>query len=211
MLKISIMIVEDYKLIREALAHILTNDDRFNVIGECKDLNEAIEDAKTNKPDIILLDIDMPGINSFYAIQWLKKHSDAEVICLSDDNLQPSYTKRIFTEGAKGYLTLNSSLLELLDAIIKVYTGLTYIGTYTKNMLSNQVFADEVSIQHPYLTKRETSIVKLIKDGFSSTEIAQVLDISKRTLDAHRFNILTKFKVKNADELINNLNQLGDL
>src|SRR5438067_8716312 len=113
-MKISILIVEDHTLLRETLRMLLDNDSRFHVIGECRTGEEAIEAAKKLRPDIIIMDINLPGINGIEATELIRKYlPGARVLALSIHS-QPVYAQKIIRSGASGYMTKSSSIKEMV-------------------------------------------------------------------------------------------------
>lgn len=208
--KISILLVDDHKLIRDSWSFILNSDPRFSVIGETDSGEEAIEIAKTKKPRIILMDVNMTPVNGFDATQQIHKYSpESRVIAVSMHSM-PAYAKKMLQLGAMGYVTKNSSKDEMITAIIEVNSGKKYICEEVKNILA-QLELDEDSDHADMntLSRREIDIVKLLKEGLSSKEIAQQLDISLKTVEVHRYNILKKLKLKNTAALVNFINTKG--
>lgn len=133
--KIKIIIVDDHQMIRETWKLILEQDERLNVIGECKSGAEAIEVAQSLKPDIILMDINMSPINGFEATRKITKSSPSvKIIGLSINN-QPTYARNMMQLGAKGYVTKNSPKEEMIKAILEVYNGGTYICEDVRNKM----------------------------------------------------------------------------
>lgn len=208
--KISILLVDDHKLIRESWSFILNSDSRFEVIGETSNADEAVEIAKTKKPKIVLMDINMSPINGFEATKLVRKFSPTSKIIGISMHTMPAYARRMLQMGAMGYVTKNSSKEELLNAIIEVNDGKKYICDEVKNILAQQELEDDgVKADLNLLSKRELDIVKLIKEGLSSKEIALRLDISLKTVEVHRYNILKKLDLKNTAALVNFINSHG--
>jgi DNA-binding NarL/FixJ family response regulator len=208
--KITLLLVDDHKLIRESWSIILNADPRFEVIGETYDVDHAVEFVKTRKPDLILMDINMSPINGFDATKIiLREVPDALVVAISMHAL-PAYARRMFQVGAKGYVTKNSSKEEFVSAILEVKAGNKFICEEIKNIVAQQELEDGGG--HPdmnSLSKREIEVVQLIKEGLSSKEIAKSLTISLKTVEVHRYNILRKLKLKNTASLVNFINAQG--
>jgi len=119
---------------------------------------------------------------------------------------QPAYAKKMLQIGAKGYVTKNSSRDEMFKAIMEVHHGNRYICDEVKNIISEQIMDDSPSQGINALSERELQIVKLIKEGFSSKEISSQLNISLKTVEVHRHNILKKLNLKNSAALVNYIN-----
>ena len=208
--KITILLVDDHKLIRDSWSFILNSDSRFQVIGETSNADEAVEIAWTKKPDIVLMDINMTPVNGFEATKLVRKYSPGSKIIGISMHSMPAYARRMLQIGAMGYVTKNSSKDELITSIVEVYGGKKYICEEVKNILAQQELEDEGGTPDMnVLSRRELDIVQLIKEGLSSKEIALRLDISLKTVEVHRYNILKKLSLKNTAALVNFINVHG--
>jgi len=211
MSKITILLVDDHKLIRDSWSFILNSDPRFQVIGETSGGDEAVELAKIRRPQIILMDVNMTPVNGFDATRQIRKISPGSKVIGISMYCMPSYAKRMLQMGAMGYVTKNSSKEEMIEAIVEVNDGKKYVCDEVKDILAQQELEDEVGT-HPdinVLSRREIDIVHLIKDGMSSKEIALQLEISFKTVEVHRYNILKKLCLKNTASLVNFFNVQG--
>ena len=210
MSKITILLVDDHKLIRESWNIVLSTDPRFEVVGETSDVQQAVELAARFKPQIILMDINMSPVNGFEATKMVLNQSpQSRVIGISMHSM-PAYARRMFQMGARGYVTKNSSKDELFLAIEDVLAGNKYICEEIKNIVARQELDEESDYPDmSLLSKREIEVVTRIKDGLSSKEIAQHLEISLKTVEVHRYNILKKLKLKNTAALVNFINAQG--
>jgi len=208
--KITILLVDDHKLIRDSWSFILNSDARFQVIGETSNADEAVEIARDKKPEIVLMDINMSPVNGFEATKLVRKYSPGSKIIGISMHSMPAYARRMLQMGAMGYVTKNSSKDELLAAIIEVHNGKKYVCDEVKNILAQQELEDEGGAPDMnVLSRREIDIVQLIKEGLSSKEIAIRLDISLKTVEVHRYNILKKLSLKNTAALVNFINAHG--
>ena len=205
--KISVLIADDHKLIRETWSYILNNDERFQVVAECGDSEQAVEVAKQKRPNIVLMDINMLPISGFDATERIRKVSPASRIIGVSMHSQPAYAKKMLQIGAKGYVTKNSSKEEMIKAILDVHNGGKYICVEIKNNISELVLEENRDVPNVNaLTEREIQIINLIKEGQSSKEIASTLNISLKTVEVHRHNVLKKLKLKNSASLVNFIN-----
>ena len=208
--KITILLVDDHKLIRDSWSFILNIDPRFVVIGETSSGAEAIEIAQEKRPRIILMDVNMTPVTGFDATKEISRISPESKIIAVSMHTMPAYAKRMMQLGAMGYVTKNSSKDEMITAIVEVNGGRKYICNEVKNILAEQELdenADTPDMNN--LSRRELDIIKLIKEGHSSKEIALQLDISLKTVEVHRYNILKKLKLKNTAALVNFINTKG--
>jgi len=203
MSKITILIADDHTLIRETWSFILNSDPKFQVVAECGTGEEAVTKARELHPDIVIMDINMPGINGIEATEQIKKISPESKIIGVSLHTQPTYARKMMQKGAMGYVTKNSSREEMFKAIEEVYEGKKYICEEIKNILSEQVLSgDDQPTGLNTLSQREIQIIALIKKGYSSKEIAESLEISVKTVEVHRYNILKKLNLRNAAALV---------
>lgn len=209
--KITILLVDDHKLIRDSWHHILNNDPRFQVIGQTNDGNDAVKLAKIRKPQIILMDVNMTPVNGFDATEKIRKTSPESKVIGISMYCMPAYAKRMMQLGAMGYVTKNSSKDEMFEAIVEVNNGKKYICDEVKDILARQELEteDDTIPDLNSLSRRELDIIQLIKKGMSSKEISIQLEISLKTVEVHRYNILKKLNFKNTASLINYINTQG--
>jgi two-component system invasion response regulator UvrY len=205
--KITILIADDHTLVRETWSFILNTDARFSVVAECGSGEDAVERAKSLRPNIVIMDINLPGINGIEATQQIRKFSPGTRILGVSLHTQPTYARKMMQKGAMGYVTKNSSREEMFKAIMEIQAGKKYICDEIKNILSDQVISgDDPQTGLNSLSQREIEIISYIKKGFSSKEIADSLSISVKTVEVHRYNILKKLNLKNAAALVNFIN-----
>jgi len=210
--KITILLVDDHKLIRESWSFILNSDPRFEVIGETNNAEEAVEIAVNKKPRIVLMDINMTPVNGFEATKMIRKSVPATRIIGISMHSMPAYARRMLEMGAMGYVTKNSSKDELITAITEVDNGKKYVCDEVKIILAQQESEEDGSSDKAdmnVLSRREIDIVQLIKEGLSSREIASRLEITMKTVEVHRYNILKKLNLKNTAALVNFINAHG--
>jgi two-component system invasion response regulator UvrY len=205
--KISILIADDHTLVRETWSFILNTDPRFTVVAESGSGEEAVELAKKLRPNIVIMDINLPGMNGIEATQQIRKYSPGSRILGVSLHTQPTYARKMMQKGAMGYVTKNSSREEMFKAILEIQAGKKYICEEIKNILSEQVISgDDPQTGLNSLSQREIEIISYIKKGFSSKEIADALNISVKTVEVHRYNILKKLNLKNVAALVNFIN-----
>lgn len=206
--KITILIADDHTLVRETWSFILNTDERFNVVAESGSGEDAVEQAKQLRPNVVIMDINLPGINGIEATQLIRKYSPNSKILGVSLHTQPTYARKMMQKGAMGYVTKNSSREEMFKAILEIQEGKKYICDEIKTILSEQVIGgEEQTAGVNALSQREIEIIRYIKKGFSSKEIADSLNISVKTVEVHRYNILKKLNLKNAAALVNFINK----
>lgn len=208
MKKITILITDDHSLIRETWSLVLSTQPAFEVIAGCRSGEEAVEIAKKLRPDVVLMDINLPGITGIEATQQIRKFSPgSKVLCISQ-HTQLAYFKKIMRCGAMGYVTKNSSQQEMFEAIKTVYSGKKFICDEIKSIVSSSfLHEDEVKVNISNLSERELEIIGYIKKGYISKQIAEALCVSVKTVEVHRHNILKKLHLKNSAAVVNFLHQ----
>ncbi len=206
---VDIILVDDHVLVRDGIKALLEEEESFNVINEASDGLEALDILKSQEPDLLIVDIKMPKMNGIEVVEEVKKlHPKIKTLVLSMHDSE-EYVLNSIEAGADGYLLKGSSKIEFLKALHTVASGSKYfsgdISSIIINNLTHKKSKTEPSKKlsdNPFqLTKRETQILRLILKGKSNREIAAELEVSKRTTEVHRFNLMKKLKVKNLIEL----------
>lgn len=194
------VVIEDHLLIREMWSAFLSNNS-FTVTGESGDFNEGLEQIKLSRPDFVLLDINLNSQNGIDMIPFIRKHSPGTNVIIVSMHTQPAIVRNAFRLGAKGYITKNSSGQEILNAVACIQNGDNYLCDEIKSLRIN---TNDESLNNglELLSLREIEIVKLIKAGNVTKEIAEKLFISPRTVETHRANILKKLKLNNTAALL---------
>ncbi|HMC84317.1 MAG TPA: response regulator transcription factor [Chitinophagaceae bacterium] len=200
---IKIVIADDHKLFRETLSIVLNSNPELRVIASCQDSAEAIEIIRAEKPDIVLMDIDIPPFSGIEAVRKICTIAGTRVIGLSM-HTHPAYARKMMRAGALGYVTKNSSKEEIFTAILEVNHGNKFLCSEIKTLISEELLSDNDTTPHiGMLTERELEIISYVKEGLSSKEIAGSINVALKTVEVHRHNILKKLKLKNASSLVN--------
>lgn len=211
MKKITIMIVDDHTLVRETWARFIGLYPEYDVMFNTGDGQEAIEVARDKRPDLVLLDINMMPTSGFEVLEMIRKYSPGTKVIGVSMHSQPAYVKKMMRGGARGYVTKSSPSEELMLAIAEVAAGRTYICAEVKNIIAEQAVnesrpgASAIS----QLSERELEIIRLVRNGLSSKQIAEALAITPKTVEVHRHNILKKLRLKNSVALIEFMNAHG--
>jgi len=198
---IKIITTDDHPTIRDGIINVLSHEKDIEVIGSAENGAVLLSMLENNKPDLILIDINMPVMNGIDAIKVIKsKYPEIKLIVFSQYD-EKRFVKRVLKEGANGYLLKSADANELLKAIRMVIGG----GMYLSDELPN-AFAEKSQAKSNYLfaelTTREKEILIHICDGKTTDEIAEILFISFNTVESHRSNILLKVGVKNTAGLV---------
>ncbi len=200
--KIKVIIADDHHLVRQGFKSLLEDLDFVDVIGEASDGKQVLHLLKNGKkPDVVVMDVDMPVMGGLETLEEIiKTYFGVKVIMLTMLNNKEVIQKSV-DKGAKGFLFKNASSNELSDAIKKVAKGESYFsGDVALTLLSKTTNNSLQSLD--ILTDREIEILKLVAEGYSSTEIGQKLFISPRTVDTHRNNLIQKLNVNGVAGLI---------
>jgi two-component system, NarL family, response regulator NreC len=202
---IKILIVDDHDLVREGIRAILEKEPSFAVVGEAGEGKEAIEAVRRASPDVVLMDVSLPGglggLEAAEAI--LAEHPDVKIIVLTQyENRE--YVKRAMRIGARGYLLKRSVSEQLLTAIRTVHRGERYLHPAAAGELVDMLASGEglERDEIEQLTTRERQVFKLLAEGRTSREIAKYLTISLKTAMTHRANLMAKLGLHSRTELI---------
>lgn len=200
--EIKLYLVDDHNLFREGLLFLLSNSELNLKVYEATNGKEFLENVIRLKPDIVLMDIEMPLMNGIDAtINYLQINPEAKIIALSMHANENFYSEMI-AAGAKGFLLKNSKFDDVLKAITEVYEGKNYFSPEILNAIITNLNKKRQVKTESELSKREELILYNICKGLSNREIAQNLNLSKRTVDKHRENILSKTQSKNTAALV---------
>ena len=203
--KTRILIVDDHPMTRAGLVHLINHQPEMVVYGEAEDAAQALDLLASKRPDLMLIDITLPGKSGLELVKDVKAmHPDLPMLVLSmhDESL---YADRVLRAGARGYITKHEGGDKLMGAIRHVRSGRIYVSeSMSAHILEifsgGQTGIDRSSIQK--LSDREFEVFEALGEGLSSHEIAKKLHLSAKTVDAHRANIKTKLKINTTAELI---------
>ena len=203
-MSIKVLIADDHKLLRELLADFLNGSTDINVVAQAGNGHEVLEKVRVSRPDVILMDIEMPHMNGIDAtVALLKEFPDIKTIALSMHDEKP-FIKSMFEAGAWGYLLKNCAYDQLGDAIRQVYNGKKYLDTDVAGVII-QEYLEHFSwgpLKSFELTERESEVLKLLAEGKSIREISEALFISCKTVGTHKQNIFDKLEFENMAQLI---------
>lgn len=196
MSKIRILIADDHSMVREGLKQLVELEDDIIVVAQAGNGSEAIEKIIEYKPDVVLLDINMPEMNGLEVLSYLNQNDiSANVLILTIHN-EIEYLYKAVEIGVKGYVLKDSESDVLIRAIRSVHEGDTYIQPNMASLLFKKMNNEESKVvQNTRLTKREIEVLKLITEGLLNKEIAHKLCISEKTVKNHVSNIFKKIEV----------------
>ena len=187
-----LIIVEDQTAIREMLIEILRLDNNYQLVGESGDGQQALKLCLELKPDLLVLDAKLPGLNGVDILRRLvKKHRTVRVLVFSGHE-NPVLVREMLEAGAHGFVEKTAGLLEFKKGLETVANGGTYFGPAVAALLRNVVANPAASSSSDFLTDREREILQLVAESYSTKEIAAKLSISSKTVDNHRTNLMRK-------------------
>jgi two-component system, NarL family, invasion response regulator UvrY len=200
MSQIKVMLVDDHAVVRMGFKMLLETDSGIKVIAEAENGETAIKLFVEHKPDVVVMDITMPGIGGMEAIERIMaKDNSAKILVLSahEDSVHP---KRVLNAGAMGYLTKRSAAEEMIKAIRQVASGKKYIeASIAQQMAIQQLSGDQSPVD--VLSEREFEVFMSLAKGKTTNEIAETLFLSPRTVGTHLYNIKQKLNANNSAEI----------
>lgn len=199
--KLKIALADDHPLILEGLRTLMEQMDDALVVGCFPNGESILSYLKTNTVDIVFLDISMPDINGMELCKIIKRQSPETIVLILSNHAERSIIMQSLQNGASGYLLKNASLEELKNCMHNALNNKITFSNEVSEILSRPSSNELKGL--PQITKREKQILLLIAEGKTSNQIAQELFLSVLTVDTHRKNLMQKFEVKNAAELIN--------
>jgi len=204
--KIKILVADDHEIVRYGICSVLATADDIEVVGESSTGAQTVEMFKKLKPDVSIIDITMPDMNGIETTREIHKLDPNAKILILTMHLNEEYLSQTLKSGAMGYMLKNSDKKELLEAIRKVYRGRQVFSEPISKLMAEKYVRitreQEKQEDKVHITNREKEILRLIVDGYTSHEIAQLLFISPRTVDTHRANLMQKLDIKNTAGLV---------
>ena len=207
--RIRVLIVDDHAVVRSGLRMLLDAEEDIQVVGEAGTVGEAVLEARSTKPDVILMDVVMPGKSGIEgAPEVLKEAPKAKLLVLSMQD-DPQYVREAFAAGATGYVLKEAVDTELIQAVREVAGG----GRYVHPTLGARLAAAEADAlsrtEEDPLSEREREVLRLLALGHTNQQIAKMLYISVRTAETHRAHIMQKLNLRTRAELVRHALQYG--
>ena len=204
---IRVLLVDDHTALRQALRLMLESSEGITVVGEATDGREAVELATNLHPDVVLMDVMMPGLNGIEATRRITRMSPGTRVIVFTAYLEPERLVRALRAGAAGYVVKRSDVAELLTAIQSVHRGNTFFsgdiaGDPRLGDLLMRARRDGATPGDEILSAREREVLQLIAEGAPRREIAETLSISVRTVDSHQTHIMAKLAARSRADLI---------
>jgi two-component system response regulator NreC len=199
---VRVLIVDDHAVVRTGLRLLLDADDEIEVVGEAGNMRDAVFRTRSLKPDVILMDVVMPGASGIEATPAvLHEHPDAKVLVLSMQD-DPSYVREAFAAGASGYVLKEAADEEVVGAVREVAQGGRYVHPALGARLVAADAEERARAEADPLTDREREVLRLLALGHTNQEIAKTLFLSVRTVETHRAHIMQKLSLSTRAELV---------
>jgi two-component system invasion response regulator UvrY len=199
---ISVLLTDDHALVRSGIRRLLEDSGRVEIIGEAESGEEGVRLAQELKPDVILMDVSMPGIGGVEACRRiLQRRPEQKIIVLTIHNEQ-TFPKRMLEIGARGYLTKECGVQEMLSAIDQVYRGGAYIAPTIAQQLALSLLPGNEANPIDRLSRREFQVMLMISHGLTNAEISDKLCLSPKTVSTYRLRLLEKLGAQNEVDLI---------
>jgi len=203
---ITLAIADDHALFREGLVSLLEEEKEIQIIGQAANGIEVLELVQNARPDLLLLDIEMPGMDGFDTMRALKEQKISIKILVLTMHKSPQFIKNILKAGASGYLQKDAGKTKLVEAITSIHATGTFYTPETGKLLVESMRDSYINTR---ISPRELEIIKHIADQHTTLEIADKLCISVHTVESHRKNILLKLDLKNSVGLVKYAIQKG--
>jgi DNA-binding NarL/FixJ family response regulator len=202
---IRVLLAEDHTIVRKGLRSLLDGEAGIEVIGEAKDGREAVEKVGQLLPDVVLMDIAMPGLNGLEATRRIKKRFPEVQVVILTVHANEEYIFQILRAGASGYVVKQAAPTELLSAIQAACRGESFLSpSVSRKVIEEYIRQAEATAEensYDQLTDREREVLQLIAEGHSNREIAELLHISIKTVETHRAHLMDKLDLHSTAEL----------
>ena len=206
MKKIRVVLADDHQMVRKGFRALLEKEADIQVMGEAEDGREAMRLVEQMRPDVLVMDLEMPGMSGLEAVRQLKKRSIAVRTLILTMHRQTNTILQALWNGAAGYALKDAAVPDLIEGIRTVYHGEVFlsptIATQVVTRLMEGLREEEIASPLDLLTDREREVLLLIAEGYARQEIAEKLSISPKTVDTHRANLMRKLDLNNDAALV---------
>ena len=196
------IVVDDHAVVRSGIKLLLDREDDIEVVGEAGSAKDAIFEVRAQKPDVLLLDVVMPGESGIEVLpQLLKESPETKVLVLSMQD-DPSYVREAFAAGASGYVLKEAADEEVVAAVREIALGGSYVHPALGARMVVAEAAERAAAEADPLSEREREVLRLLALGHTNQEISKLLFISVRTAETHRAHIMQKLRISTRAELV---------
>ena len=205
----TVYVVEDQTILRDLICRLIDGIPDIEIAGSTGDGQEAAKYCENNKPDVVILDIMLPALNGVEILRRLKNRKPETRFLIFSAHPSRSLVRQVLEAGVDGFIEKNAGLEELEEAIKKVTEGQTYFGPHIVEIMREIMVNPDMEDSLEELTARERELLQLIAESYTSKEIAAKLDISVKTADTHRANLMRKLNVHDVAGLTRNAIAFG--
>jgi two-component system invasion response regulator UvrY len=198
---ITVLLVDDHDLVRAGIKRLLSDVPEIEVVGEAGNGEDAVKLAKEKKPNVVLMDVKMPGIGGLEATRKMLRHDpNLKVIALSVHAAEP-FPSKLLQAGASGYLTKGALLEQMVTAIRTVHAGKRYLGPEIAQQLALRTLSDSDKSPFELLSERELQVMMMITSGQNVQQVSEKLHVSPKTINSYRYRIYEKLEIDSDVEL----------
>jgi DNA-binding NarL/FixJ family response regulator len=204
-MKPKILIADDHEMVRQGLRRVISEADRWDIVGEAVDGRQAVELAQKTRPDVVVIDYSMPNLNGLEATRQIRAALPSTEVLILTMHDSESLVREVLSAGAKGYLLKSDAGRVLLQGIETLLQHRPYFSPTISELLLNAYLAEsnaEAREPSTVLTAREREVVQLLAEGRSTKETADLLSLSIKTVETHRANVMRKLGLQSFAELV---------
>jgi len=198
---IRVLIADDHGIVRSGLKMLIDRQHDMEVASEAADGIEAVEKVLSDRPDVAVLDVSMPRLTGLHAARQIRSHTENVQVLMLSMHDEDAYFFEALEAGASGYVSKRGADGDLINAIRTVADGRTFLNSRTQQTLMKQWLEDGPK-RPAELTPREMEVVKLIAEAYTNRQIADALQVSEKTVESHRANVLAKLGMRDRVELV---------
>ncbi len=199
---ISVLLTDDHALVRSGIRRLLEDSGQVDIVGEANCGEESLTMTQSLNPDVILMDVNMPGIGGVEACRRILERDPKQKIIVLTVHSEQTFPKRMLEIGAKGYLTKECAVDEMIEAIKQVNNGKSYIATSIAQQLALSLLPGNGENPIDRLSRREFQVMLMITNGLSNIEMSDKLCLSPKTISTYRLRLLEKLDAHNEVDLI---------
>ena len=199
---IRVLIADDHGIVRSGLTMLIDRQADMAVAAEAEDGLEAVERALAEQPDVAVLDVSMPRLTGLQAARQIRSHHEGIHVLMLSMHEDDGYFFDALEAGASGYVSKRGADSDLIEAIRTVADGRTFLNSRTQGALMRQWLEEGRTGRRDDLTPRELEVVKLIAEAYTNRQIAEALNLSEKTVESHRGNVLAKLGMRDRVELV---------
>jgi two-component system response regulator NreC len=211
--RVTILLADDHAILRDGVRALLSDEPDLVVVGEADDGRSAVEQTRALRPDVVVMDIGMPLLNGLEATRQIRREHPQSRVLILTMHQNEEYLSQVLAAGASGYVLKQAAGRELVDAIREVARGGAFFSPSMARTLADLYLESlEAEASHdPYeeLTAREREVLQLVAEGFSSRKIAEMLNLSIKTVKTHRLHLMQKLDLHDRTELVKYAFQKG--